>query len=364
MEPSPDNLAVQCLASDIQVRNVRKVKINANVTFFIWILEWLANITSVIAVLFSLEMTILGVFLLFALIWYYVILPYTYLMNTSHNKKRIIDDGLVSVLRNLLRPPVDFNTIRTSICNPLYLNVHNLTGNVQVSKIVESETSSKPTEKPCQKNTLGVYVISNSGDSSFVKDNIPNVPLECASSSKGITHIEEGIKRNILSRKYSSESSLVNENGAFLEESRISVGKKILSYMTENVSIEEVYLHFLVQIIDFEEKFKDKDASLLQFEIVPPISGELKDVEKSTKTKRKGRHRTFLAEDKSKFFNKSEAVASSKSIQKKNLNGSLSQRMEMRREMLADFSDHCNNEESYEKYLAKIIDLEEGMIEY
>ena len=288
-------------------------------------------------------------------------------MNTSHNKKRIIDDGLVSVLRNLLRPPVDFNTIRTSICNPLYLNVQNLmsrTRIVQVSKIVESETSSKLTDKPCQKNTLGVYAISNSGASSFVKDNIPNVPLECASTSKGITYIEDGIKRNILSRKYSSESSLVNENGAFPEESRISVGKKILSYMTENVSIEEVYLHFLVQIIDFEEKFKDKDASLLHFEIVPQISGELKDVEKSTKTKRKGKPRPFLAEDKSKFFNKTEAVASSKSIQKKNLNGSLSQRMEMRREMLEDFSAHCNNVESYEKYLAKIIDFEERMIEY
>ena len=134
--------------------------------------------------------------------------------------------------------------------------------------------------------------------------------------------------------------------------------------MTENVSMEEVYLHFLVQLIDFEEKVNDKDASLLQFEIVPPISGELKDVEKSTKTKRKGKPRPFLAEDKSKFFNKSEAVASSKSIQKKNLNGSLSQRMEMRREMLEDFSAHCNNVESYEKYLAKIIDFEEGMIEY
>ena len=374
MEPSPDNLAVQCLASDIQVRNVRKVHINANVTFIIWILEWLANINcSIIAWLFAQDIQFFrffghtSVFLLFALIWYYVILPYTYLMNTSHNKKRIIDDGLVSVLRNLIRPPVDFNTIRKSICNRLYLNFQNLTSRtriVQVPKIVESETSSKLTDKPCQKNTLGVYVISNSAASSFVKDNIPNVPLECASTSKGITYIEEGIKRNILSRKYSSDSSLVNEKGAFLEESRISVGKKILSYMTENVSMEEVYLHFLVQLVDFEEKVNDQDASLLQFEIIPHISDELKDVKKSTKTKRKGRHRPFLAEDKSKFFNKTEAVASSKSIQKKNLIGSLSRRMEMRREMLEDFSAHCNNEESYETYVAKVIDFEEGMIEY
>ena len=208
MEPSTDNLDVQCLASDIQARNVRKVKKYANVTCLLWILESLANITSATAVLFDYR----SIFYLFGFIWYYVILPYTYLMNTSHNKKRIVDDGLVSVLRNFLRPPVDFNTIRTSICNPLYLNVQNLmsrTRIVQVSKIVESETSSKHTETPCQKNTLRMYVISKSRASSFVKDNIPNVPSECASTSRGITYIEEGIKRNILSRKYSSESSLM-----------------------------------------------------------------------------------------------------------------------------------------------------------
>ena len=123
VEPSPDNLAVQCLASDIQARNVRKVKINANVTFLIWILESLANTTSPIAVLFDYR----SIFYLFGFIWYYVILPYTYLMNTSHYRKRIIDDGLVSILRNLLPTPDDFNTIRTSICNPSYSNVQNLT---------------------------------------------------------------------------------------------------------------------------------------------------------------------------------------------------------------------------------------------
>ena len=193
MEPSPDNLAVQCLASDIQVRNARKVQINANVTFIIWILEWLANINcSMIALFFAKDIQFFrffghtSVFLLFALMWYYVILPYTYLMNTSHNKKRIIDDGLVTVLRNVLRPPVDLDTIRTLIRNRLHLNDENLTGNEQVSNIVELETWLRIKEKFCQKNTLGVYVISNSGTSSFVKDNIPSVPLECASTSRGI----------------------------------------------------------------------------------------------------------------------------------------------------------------------------------
>ena len=72
MEPSPENLAVKGLASHIQLRNVRKVKINANVTFFIWILEWLANLTTVLLSFFALTFSI---FPEYALIWYYVVLP-------------------------------------------------------------------------------------------------------------------------------------------------------------------------------------------------------------------------------------------------------------------------------------------------
>ena len=132
--------------------------------------------------------------------------------------------------------------------------------------------------------------------------------------------------------------------------------------MTENVSTTEVYLHYFVQIIDFEEKVKNNYASMTHFEIVPYISDELKDVEKSANTKIKGKHRSFLAKNNSKVFNKSESVANSKLMKKNNFNGSFSQRIEMTKTMLEDFNDHCSSEESYEKYLAKLIDFEEGMI--
>ena len=362
MEPSPENLAVKCLASHMQLRNVRKVKINANVTFFIWMLEWMANVTTILASYLALKLTF---FPEYALIWYYVVLPYTYLMNTSHNKRRVIDDGMATVLRNALRPPVDyFKQIIVRFYSRIHLNVVSPKGNEHVSKFVEVETSSKIPEKHDKKNTSGVYVISNSEYlSSFAKDNMPNVPLECASTSNGITYIEEGIKRNFLSRQ-SSESSLVNDNGVFQVESRISFGKEILSYMTKNVSIEEVYLHYFVQIIDFEEKFKDKEDFLPHIEIVPHICDKLAYAGKSTMTKVKGKNKVCLNEDKSKDFNTYRPAATLIANLKKNTKGSFSQRMEMRKTMLKGYSDHCKDEESYQKYLTKLIDFEESVIEY
>ena len=286
-------------------------------------------------------------------------------MNTSHNKKRIIDDGMATVLRNALRPPVDyFNQIIIPFFNRIHVNAVSPRGDEHVSKIVEIETSSKITGKKDQKNTSGVNIISNSEcSSSFLKDNMPNVPLECASTSKGITYIEEGIKRNFLSRP-SSDSSLVNDNVVFQVESRISFGKEILSYMTKNVSIEEVYLHYFVQIIDFEKKVKDKEAFLPYIEIIPHMYDKLPYTGKSTGTKVKGKNKVCLDENKSKDFNTSQPATTLIANLKKNIRGSITQRMEMRRTMLKDFSDHCNNEESYQKYLTKLIDFEEGMIEY
>ena len=50
VEPSPDNLVANSLASNIKERNVRKVKISAKVTLAIWVLEtiWLVGVSTII----------------------------------------------------------------------------------------------------------------------------------------------------------------------------------------------------------------------------------------------------------------------------------------------------------------------------
>ena len=314
----------------------------------------MANITTFIAAFSALNFTI---FPEYALIWYYVVLPNAYLMNTSHNKDRIIDDGLGAVLRNALGSPFDFSTIRTTFLNQVQPNPESIRIKARDSKIVDSEKLSKVTEKPDKITSREIYVISKSERSSFDMYNIPNVPSEWASTSKGITYIEGGMKRNSYARTSTSESIQEDDNGVFQKESRISIGIKILSYMRENVGTEEAYLHYLVQIIDFEEKVKDKCAFWPDFEIVPYISNQLPVPKRRVKSK------SSLKKYKSKEFKRSESASTSIALLKTKLRGSISQRTEMRETMLEDFSDHCKNEESYEKYLYKFFDFEEDMIE-
>ena len=107
VKPSPDNFAARSLPEDIQIRNARKVELNANVTFITWLAEWLGTVTMLVTLrLVGDSPSARKCMVLFAELWFYVILPNLYLMNTAHNKDRIIDDGLLSTIKNGLVLPL------------------------------------------------------------------------------------------------------------------------------------------------------------------------------------------------------------------------------------------------------------------
>ena len=99
--PTDDNHAAKSLARDVQIRNIRIVAVNARVTLVLWILEFMAIFSVVIFWVFIVGSTSFGT-LTNSMIWIHVIIPYTFLMNTSYNKSRIIDDGWKVVIKNSL----------------------------------------------------------------------------------------------------------------------------------------------------------------------------------------------------------------------------------------------------------------------
>jgi hypothetical protein len=99
--PSQNNLAVKCLSEEIQQRNIRKVEVNARVAFVVCVLELLANVCIVVSYSFIYGRTTFGT-LTMSMIWYYLLLPYTHLMNTSHNKHLIVDHGWINATRNVI----------------------------------------------------------------------------------------------------------------------------------------------------------------------------------------------------------------------------------------------------------------------
>ena len=100
VEPSPDNMvtAASTLPEEVQQHNVRKVVVNAKVTFGIWVLETVAF--AIVALLFVI-LRLNKITTTLVIILSYVVLPYIFLVNTSDNKKVWIDNGFAKMIRNV-----------------------------------------------------------------------------------------------------------------------------------------------------------------------------------------------------------------------------------------------------------------------
>ena len=119
----PGNLAVLSLESDMQQRNVRKVELNAKITFLIWIME---TFSILLLVAVGVIMSMKELASVINLVIYYVIIPLTFLMNTPDRKDRLIDLGLWTMIRayveshflltvqNIQEPSVDVDRVQHS----------------------------------------------------------------------------------------------------------------------------------------------------------------------------------------------------------------------------------------------------------
>ena len=81
--------------------NLKKIQVNAQVTCMTTILELFGNFMAAILIVFVFKASTL-LTLIPQIICYSILLPYAFIMNTSHNKNRVIECGWRNVLRNLV----------------------------------------------------------------------------------------------------------------------------------------------------------------------------------------------------------------------------------------------------------------------
>ena len=92
------------LSDEVKLRNMKKVKVNAQITFIIYILESVANVSILVAWTLVVHKSN-DLPRMLSILWYHLFLPYTFLMNTSHNKNLVVDDGWVTTIQNTLILP-------------------------------------------------------------------------------------------------------------------------------------------------------------------------------------------------------------------------------------------------------------------
>ena len=91
---------MRSLSDSTTTLDLKKIQVNAQVTFMISILELVGNVVQVFLMIVYKANTFPT--LIHAILCYLIVLPRTFLMNTSYNKNRIIEYGWQNMLRNLL----------------------------------------------------------------------------------------------------------------------------------------------------------------------------------------------------------------------------------------------------------------------
>ena len=164
------------------------MKVNANVTFVIWILEWIANIFAYICWILGPNFT--RYFPEVVLIWYFIILPHTFLMNTSHNKDLIVDDGLKTTLINAFGIP--FSLQRGSSTFPaISQSKEKTTENGWINNEMKKDRKSDDNDVVFRNDGRRIYTISKNEFSPIemktIEINNHDIPKVTPSTSTGET---------------------------------------------------------------------------------------------------------------------------------------------------------------------------------
>ena len=309
--------------------------------------------------------------------WYYVIIPLTFLMNTSYNKDRVVENGWKVVLLNpfvKIRPyfkqPTAFELKRILRKGPKNEKENVLIGQnktIQPSKeanpVVESSPNSKYSDG---KNKERVFIISNKKlDNSKIKvdsvlevEDIEVIP----STSMNKNNIDPQPQ---LKRLHAKSSSSDSEPANYTKSHRLQIGENILRHMAEKINEENCYLHYFHQLLEFEDMLKNEPLDpKYEFEItpfpnynnrnVPKVKSSFSQIQQSGKNKKKRKKSHSLIHES--FSGEPQIPALSMN---KNSTFYLEIRNQLRYDTLKNFERYCDDEKKYDIFLKMLIDVEE-----
>ena len=278
---------------------------------------------------------------------YHVILPYAFLMNTSHNKNRIVEQGWINVFRNL------FGCIFSSTSRVTEPN--NSKGSI-AHDIIEKNNKGEDDVKENKIFTVSENY-DNCGISTSSVFNTLNCPTDnssdpSASSERGMT------SNNDENCRTTNEDQ---ENHSLNLQNNYSIARNLASNMSlilESEEKEEVYIHYFKQIVMVNECNKQEQI-VSEIELSKEFSLGLRfnvDHQKRMKHhKKKQKTKTRNA----KISTNDMEIADIKC----DLSGTFEKRRQLRKELLVKMT--CPNvpNDPFDILMEKLIDLEEGFIQ-
>ena len=380
MTPTPDNRAAQSLHRATQAYNMKLVDVNARVTLVIWNLECITNIAILVTIV-VLGQTSLGN-TTNAMIWYYLIISYTFLMNTSYNKDRIIESGWKIVIFNAISgtltcfsKPENIETLQSAI---QHIAGKSEPGNdielKELPKVQDSSMSQNTSSTNCSNDNSSktadqdIFIISSPD-----LDIFPSSSLDTGLKLKDLEKMKCKMRKNEVNSKKpgrikvsksissDSESSIADENRG--KNYGMITRDKLFSEMTNRLDNEDAYLHYFKQLVDFEDYAQKQDLHRYKmFQVLPYITFQTADKSKIKNNYIPINESSIQNQIQSRKQRNYEKVTSSEFHSNPEFSEQGLMRMQLRRDMIKNYTIFLSNEEQFGNFINSLIEFEEGLI--
>ena len=251
-----------------------------------------------------------------------ILLPYSFLMNTSHNKNRIIDNGWANVVGNII-----------GRSNPLM-------------------------------GCFNSISLGNNGNEQMKKTQI--VAMTILDDKKLVTTSfnEEPSTSRVKKSKnqYDSNDIILNAKDLDIQDDQYTVSQKLIAGMTKNIEDEEKYIRKFKQLVAYEDDF-EKGKTLSEYELGTEY---FSDYEQTT-TYQNAKLGSEWSIDmpivkQSTRVNQDEQDVYVIDITELYLKGDIEDRILMRIKILKLLNLANREDENYKDLIKELIDLEESFI--
>ena len=370
--------AASTLPEEVQQHNVRKVVVNAKVTFGIWVLETVAF--AIVALLFVI-LRLNKITTTLVIILSYVVLPYIFLVNTSDNKKVWIDNGFAKMIRNVASKGMKGESIqqndetmekgienlektrRRRMFNQKQQSNHFPTSagespNTSDTSFGESRRQAPDAQTQYSNTSQNVYTISNN-KMEFDITHEQQLYLgmydgKClpSTSSGMIPNQTETIRLHLVHIPSRSET----DTPVLKFKCHLQLGKEILILMKANIKGEERYIYYFHELLRLNEE--TVSGNLDDFDIIPFEERSLakEGVVKGCNKSASRNTMSSIPPDKSKN------IRPILNDYNKKYYGKLKDRVNLRQTHFSNVHGSYNSENEYASFCNTLIKMEERLV--
>ena len=241
------------LSEDNQRQNSKNIRVNAQVTAVISMLEFCGGCLFVVGRVLRLPISF-GSFagIILTMMLYFVLLPYAFLMNTRYNKRRIIEEGWMNVLKNMIF------SYKCNVVAPAN------------NSIVALKGGEKLNNAPTKSDVTKIFIIPNASESSTSKEMALSSyynTIDDDNKEFEFDNQQPTCSYSVVDVENDSDDCIEKDKGIKDKTSITSIRENMISDLLSNIDNEAIYIKKLTHFVDLEEAHKSgKDTDTLKYD--------------------------------------------------------------------------------------------------